>query len=110
MTRLLADLCCVLLVVVGHLIALPLFAWRGIQALRGGDLDRVVRAALLWDLCIGALLGAEPGETVSTMAQRVKGRWCLLCRLLSVRWPRHCSDADGVLFELTRRDKQPPTS
>ncbi len=100
MTRFLADIACVLLVIGGHLIALPLFAWRG---LREGASDRVARAALLWDLCIGALLGGEPGETVSTMAARVRGRWCLLCRLLSVRWPSHCEDSAGVYFDLVRR-------
>lgn len=100
--RLLADLCCVLLVVAGHALALPLFVWRG---LREGASERVVRAALLWDLCIGALLGAGPGETISTMSARVGGKWCYLCRLLDVRWPNHCADADGVYFDLVRRKR-----
>lgn len=101
MTRLAADVLCVLLVLLGHLIALPLFVWRGI---REGASPRVERAALLWDLMLATLLGAEPGETVSTWAARVKTRWaCLLCHLLNVRWPSHCEDSAGVLFEIVRR-------
>jgi hypothetical protein len=98
-TRLLADIACVLLVIVGHLIALPLFALHGI---REGASARVERAALLWDLMIAALLGAEAGETVSTMAARKRGRWCVLCQLLAIRWPGHCEDASDVLFITVR--------
>lgn len=97
---LLADIACVLLVIAGHLIALPLFAWRG---LREGASGRVTRAALLWDLTVAALLGAEPGETVSTYAARRRGAGCLLCRLLDIRWPDHCKDAAGVYFDIVRR-------
>ena len=105
--RLLAGIACVLIVLIGHAIALPLFAWRGI---REGASTRVERAALLWDLLLAALLGAEPGETVSTWAARVRAERraaCWLCRLLDVRWPGHCADADGVYFDLIKRRVTP---
>ena len=103
MTRIPALIACLLLVLIGHALILPLAAWRALRegVARG---SRASDAALLWDLCIARLLGAEPGETVSTWAQRVKpSRWaCVLCRLLSVRWPAHCEDSGGVLFNIVR--------
>ena len=97
MTRLLAWPLYIALVLLGHALILPL------ALLRLRDSVRVTRAALLWDLCMARLMGAEPGETVSTWAARVRSGWaCAMCRLLSVRWPRHCEDADNVLFNIVR--------
>jgi len=103
MTRVIALVACLAFVVGGQALMLPLAVWR---AIRGGVTlgSRASDAALLWDLCIARLLGAEPGETVSTWAARVRSaRWaCALCRLLSVPWPSHCEDSDNVLFNIVR--------
>lgn len=102
MKRLIADLMCVVMVVIAHAVALPLFVWRG---LREGASERVGRAALLWDLMMAELLGAPEGQTVSMWMARLRPKWraCVLCRLLDVRWPGHCDDAMGVEFEIRRR-------
>ena len=103
MTRLLADLACIALVVLSHLATLFVWAWR---AWREGVAEGTpaYRAALHWDLMQGALYGSDEGETVSTLAARKRPARlpCLLCRLLSVRWRNHCDDADGVLFITVR--------
>lgn len=103
MRRVAADVGCLLLVIVGHAIALPLAAWR---AWRGGVSpgSPAYRAALHWDLMIAALLGAPDGWTVSTWAARRRPARaaCAFCALLERRWPTHCDDSADVAFVVRR--------
>lgn len=103
MTRAAAFCAYALLIIAGHLVMLPLAAWRALQSV---DTDSpAFRAALLWDLALAALLGAQPGETVSTYMARKRSEWrvaCAFCRLLAVRWPSHCDDAATMKFTVRK--------
>ena len=102
MTRAAAFCAYALLIVAGHLVMLPLAAWRALQSV---DSDSpAFRAALLWDLALAALLGAQPGETVSTYMARLRPARvaCAFCRLLAVRWPTHCDDAASMKFTVRK--------
>ena len=104
MKRIAAWCCYVLLVLIGWLGTLV--AWLAHVYWGGVDpTSRAFRAALLFDLMVAALMGAEPGETVSTYMARLRPTRpaCWFCSLLAVQWPTHCDDAAGVYFDLVKR-------
>jgi hypothetical protein len=102
--RLLADIVCILAVLVVQTFVFPLALWRAWK--NGvGEGSATYRAALHWDLMVAALFGADEGETVSTyFGRRRSGKVaCAFCKLLSYRWPTHCEDAAKYTFVTWRK-------
>lgn len=104
MKRALSLIADALLVVLAQILMLPVWAYYALA--EGVDIhSRAYRAALLWDLAVGALAGADEGETFSTYMARLRATHrsaCLFCWLVGIAWHGHCDDAAGVKFRLIK--------
>ena len=103
MKRALSLVADALLVVLAQILMLPVWAYYALA--EGVDIhSRAYRAALLWDLAVGALAGADEGETFSTYMARLRPARlpCLFCALVAIAWPGHCDQAAGVKFILRK--------